>query len=140
FSRVSGYSPEEAVGKPPGALLLGPLHNINVIQKIRDAITNHKTLSVEMLCSHKRGHRYWLALNLTPVFDEPGQLIHFVGIGSDITARKRAEDELNRVNRRNELFLNAAGEGIFGLDIQGSITFVNPAAARLTGWTPQELT
>src|SRR6185503_8234503 len=53
FTRASGYSPDEAIGKPPGALLLGPLHNINIIQKIRETVIHQKTLSIEMLCSHK---------------------------------------------------------------------------------------
>src|SRR5205814_2299653 len=61
------------------------------------------------------------------------------GVGADMTARKRAEDELARANRRNEMFLNSAGEGIFALDLQGAITFINPAAARMTGWEPAEL-
>ena len=44
-----------------------------------------------------------------------------------------------RIARRSELFLNAAGDGIFGLDLQGAITFVNTAAARLTGWPVPDL-
>jgi len=49
------------------------------------------------------------------------------------------EDLLERLSRKNELILNAAGEGIFGLDIQGKHTFVNPAAAQLLGYTANEL-
>ena len=44
---------------------------------------------------------------------------------------RRARDELSR---RNDLVLAAAGEGIYGLDLQGNTTFVNPAAARMIGW------
>src|SRR5262249_11008129 len=95
--------------------------------------------TVEMLCAHRRGHRYWMSLNLTPVFNEQKMLVNFVGVGSDITARKRAEEEVARIGRRSELFLNAAGDGIFGLDLQGAITFVNTAAARLTGWSAPDL-
>ncbi len=39
----------------------------------------------------------------------------------------------------SELILEAAGEGIYGLDAQGLTTFVNPAAARMLGWDPDEL-
>lgn len=41
---------------------------------------------------------------------------------------------------RNELILNAAGEGIFGIDGGGAVTFANPAAMRVTGYTPEEFT
>ena len=139
FTRASGFDPEDAIGKAPASLLLGPLQNVTIIQKVREAIANQKPLTVEMLCSHKRGNRYWLSLNFTPVLDDEGQLTNFVALGSDITARRRADEEINRVNKRNELLLTAAGEGIFGLDVQGSITFVNPAGARLTGWAAKDL-
>lgn len=56
-----------------------------------------------------------------------------------IIARRGAEEELERVKRQNELILNSAGEGIYGLDINGQITFVNPAAAKMLGWQLQEL-
>ena len=39
----------------------------------------------------------------------------------------------------NEVLLKAAGEGIFGIDLQGNTQFANPAAAEMTGWTVQEL-
>jgi PAS domain S-box-containing protein len=40
---------------------------------------------------------------------------------------------------QNELILNAAGEGIYGVDVHGRCTFVNPAAARMTGHEVEEL-
>lgn len=53
--------------------------------------------------------------------------------------RKQAEEPLERLYHQNELVLNAAGEGIFGLDIHGKHTFVNPAAAQMLGYTVKEL-
>jgi len=47
--------------------------------------------------------------------------------------------ELEVLRIRNELILNAAGEGIYGLDSEGNTTFVNPAAAEMIGWNPEEL-
>jgi two-component system sensor kinase FixL len=47
--------------------------------------------------------------------------------------------ELQIMQRRNELILNSAGEGICGFDLQGRTTFVNPAAAKITGWKVEEL-
>jgi two-component system, LuxR family, sensor kinase FixL len=47
--------------------------------------------------------------------------------------------ELQKLQRRNESILNSAGEGIYGLDLYGRTTFVNPAAAKITGWKVEEL-
>lgn len=46
---------------------------------------------------------------------------------------------IRQLSHRNELILNSAGEGIFGVDMKGRTTFVNPAAARMTGWEVEEL-
>ncbi len=56
-----------------------------------------------------------------------------------IVQRKRAEESVQRLSRQNLLILESAGEGIFGLDLQGRITFVNPAAAALLGEEPDRL-
>jgi PAS domain S-box-containing protein len=47
--------------------------------------------------------------------------------------------ELQKLQRRYESILNSAGEGIYGLDLMGRTTFVNPAAAKLTGWKVEDL-
>jgi light-regulated signal transduction histidine kinase (bacteriophytochrome) len=47
--------------------------------------------------------------------------------------------ELQRLSKQNELILNSAGEGIYGLDTKGKITFINPAAARMLGYRVEEL-
>ncbi len=57
----------------------------------------------------------------------------------DITQRQQDLEALERLRRQNELILNSAGEGIYGIDLQGNTTFVNPAATRMTGWQTEEL-
>ena len=59
--------------------------------------------------------------------------------GSDITELRQTEKAFETVSRRNELILDSVGEGIFGLDLDGRTSFVNPAAARMTGYSPEEL-
>jgi PAS domain S-box-containing protein len=54
--------------------------------------------------------------------------------------RKRSEMAVERLGRQFELILNSAGEGIFGLDLNGNHTFVNPLAAKMLGYAVDELT
>ncbi len=56
----------------------------------------------------------------------------------EIHVQARAQ-ELQKLQRRYELILNSAGEGICGLDGDGRATFVNPAVARITGWAVEDL-
>jgi PAS domain S-box-containing protein len=53
--------------------------------------------------------------------------------------RKRAEEEVYRLSRQNQLILDAAGEGIVGLDLEGRIIFINPAGVELIGYQIEEL-
>jgi PAS domain S-box-containing protein len=58
---------------------------------------------------------------------------------AEIAERERAEAALAQLNRRHRLILDSAGEGIYGIDLTGRTTFVNPAAARMLGWEVEEL-
>jgi PAS domain S-box-containing protein len=53
--------------------------------------------------------------------------------------RRRAAEMVDSVRKQNELILNAVGEGIVGFDVDGRISFVNPAACRLSGFKRDEL-
>ncbi|MCH8198157.1 MAG: hypothetical protein IH904_08745, partial [Proteobacteria bacterium] len=46
-----------------------------------------------------------------------------------IQAQQKVEILLDRVRQQNDLILNAAGDGIYGLDVEGRMTFINPAGA-----------
>ncbi|MEN8658145.1 MAG: PAS domain-containing protein, partial [Marivita sp.] len=52
---------------------------------------------------------------------------------------KRAETFFAELERQNQLILNAAGEGIYGVNAEGKTTFVNRAAQEMLGWTTQDL-
>lgn len=52
---------------------------------------------------------------------------------------KRISYNFEKLSKQNELILNSAGEGIFGLDINGRVIFVNPSASKMLGYTENEL-
>jgi len=53
--------------------------------------------------------------------------------------RRQAEEALASLRRQCELILNSAGEGIYSVDLNGNINFINPKAAELLKWTVAEL-
>ncbi len=71
--------------------------------------------------------------------DASDRVIELVGTLQDVTELRRTEQALRQLGRQNELILESAGEGIYGLDLQGNATFVNPAAAQMVGWKIEEL-
>lgn len=58
---------------------------------------------------------------------------------NDIAQHKRYELEIEKLSYQNELILDNAGEGIFGVDLNGNITLINRAALTLTGYERNEL-
>ncbi|MBF0340676.1 MAG: PAS domain S-box protein [Magnetococcales bacterium] len=60
-------------------------------------------------------------------------------ITRELNQRILAQTDLQKISNHNKLLLEAAGEGIYGLDTQGHTTFINPAAARMIGWSPEEI-
>ena len=63
----------------------------------------------------------------------------FVELFRKREAFKRQAQELARLIKQNELILNAAAEGVFGVGLDGNTTFVNPAAARMIGRAQEEV-
>ncbi len=57
----------------------------------------------------------------------------------EVQERKFASEQLEKMSRQNQLILNSVGEGIYGLDVQGRVTFINPAGASLLGYDIEEL-
>jgi PAS domain S-box-containing protein len=57
----------------------------------------------------------------------------------EIDERKQAQEKIERLRIEKELLLTSAGEGIFGLDLDGNHTFVNPVAAEMLGYPIEEL-
>jgi|GEM_PF-3343684 len=88
------------------------------------------TCYVEQRVMTKNGWR-WYAWSDKAVLDEENKVIAIVGVGRDVTIRKRAVDELNRQNLLlDEIFTNVK-EGIGIVDTDEKITFCNPAYAEI---------
>ena len=68
--------------------------------------------------------------------ERPFILIH----GMDVTEQHEAEEALHIATRQREMILESVGDGIYGIDLDGRLTFINAAGARLLGYTPEELT
>ncbi|MEO5346936.1 MAG: ATP-binding protein [Magnetococcus sp. YQC-9] len=60
-------------------------------------------------------------------------------VARELQARLEAQADLQQMSNHNKLLLEAAGEGIYGLDTEGRTTFINPAAVRMIGWQPEEI-
>jgi len=70
----------------------------------------------------------------------PGERPFVLNHGIDVTEQHEIEEALNRATHQRKLILESVGDGIFGIDLEGRFTFINQAAARSLGYTPDDLT
>ncbi len=105
FTRITGYAPEEALGKSC-RMLQGRDTDQHTVERLRKSIAQRKPITVTVRNYRKDGRTFWNELAINPVFDENKQLVHFVGIQTDVTDRVRAEEAL----RRSESELRALAE------------------------------
>lgn len=88
FTKMTGYSAQEAIGKNPGALLQGPLTTPKTKEEIRAALRDKKPIYTEILNYHKDGSTYWVSLAINPIFNKQGQIEKFISIQSNVSAIK----------------------------------------------------
>ncbi len=94
FTAITGYEMEEVIGELPSKLLRGPKTTQEQAQAINDLVAKGLPFREEVLNYRKDGTPVWLSLNVTPVLDAYGNLEKYITIGSDITDRKRSEEQL----------------------------------------------
>jgi PAS domain S-box-containing protein len=69
----------------------------------------------------------------------PGERPFILNHGIDVTEQHEAEEALHLITRQRELILQSVGDGIFGIDLDGRVTFINEAGAKMLGCTPEQL-
>ncbi|WP_166415853.1 PAS domain-containing hybrid sensor histidine kinase/response regulator [Cochlodiniinecator piscidefendens] len=102
FTKVTGYTPEDAIGSDVGELLNAPETSQETIEKIINASMNSEAIRVEVLNKTKSGARIWIEANITPVFDDNGHHIMNVSVERDISEAKKREQELAEAKQETE--------------------------------------
>lgn len=86
-----------------------------------------------------RGFVTWVVDRAVPIRDDAGNVYGYFGTVSDISERKQNEEILERLQRRHQLILDSAGDGLWVSDLDGNSTFVNQATCRMLGYEAREL-
>jgi PAS domain S-box-containing protein len=102
FTRVSGFEANEVIGKKPGALLQGAETDPMMIEFMRQQLARGEGFKTEIVNYAKDGRKYWLGIEVQPIYDAEGELRNFMAIESDITDRKRVELELQQAKEQAE--------------------------------------
>jgi PAS domain S-box-containing protein len=93
FTKMTGYSAEEAIGKTP-RILQGPRTDKAALSRLRKNLERGEAFSCEAINYRKDGKEFYVEWQAAPLRDASGKITHFVAIQRDITARKRLESQL----------------------------------------------
>lgn len=95
FSEVTGYSPDEVVGKNPRILQSGLTEKATFV-RMWAKLTQGKPWTGELVNQRKNGEIYWEEAQVAPVRDANGAIAHYVAVKTDITERKALAAELEQ--------------------------------------------
>ena len=96
FTAMTGYTAEEVLGKTPH-LLQGPKTDRTVLDRLRRDLTEGRLFYGETINYRKDGSEFALEWRVAPLRNAEGRVTHFIATQHDITARKQAEDERERL-------------------------------------------
>lgn len=134
FTKMTGYSAQEALGKNPGALQQGPLTTPKTKEEIRAAIRDKKPIYTEILNYHRDGSTYWVSLMINPILNKQGEVEKFVSIQSDVSATKEravvASSQIEAVGR---------AQAIIEFNMDGTVVTANKNFCDCLGYTLDEI-
>ena len=142
LERPAGYSPivEEVMS------YYAPEWREKITQVFTECVQNGIHYDEEMEIITAKGKRVWVRTIGEPVEDEAGKIIEVHGAFQDITEQKRVEKELTKAKEKAEgqenivkSILDNLQDAFFQADLNGCITYINPTAPKMYGYSFDEL-
>ncbi|MBD2663730.1 multi-sensor hybrid histidine kinase [Richelia sinica FACHB-800] len=112
FEKMTGYSAQDVIGCNC-RFLQGKDNQQPGLNKLRVAIQRGVECSVVLRNYRQNGQLFWNELSISPIYNDHGQLTHFIGIQNDITASKIAEKALRKSEERWQLAIEANQDAIW---------------------------
>lgn len=140
FEEMSGYTLGELKGEIPGHILQGPGTSAETVAYLSDRIRKREPFVCEILNYHKSGRPYWVRLLGQALLDDDGNVLQYFSIEEDITRLKASEEALHASEGRYRDLVENISEIVFDVDEAGIIRYVSPAAEKILGFPPSEIT
>lgn len=131
-----GRSVAEMVGQPLSSFI-PESHRASFSRYLRKVTETGEAQGRLHLC-HRDGDVRVVAFR-NKLIHVPDKSAYVLGFGVDISEQVRTEEKLRTLIHQSNSILESVGDGIYGLDLAGQVTVINPAAAQMLGYKPNEL-
>jgi PAS domain S-box-containing protein len=108
FTRITGYSQEEAFGEPLASFLNGQETDTATSLHLQQCMENGSPFRGEVLQYDRWGKKIWLEMQCQPYVDETGKVEQFFSIQTDITQRKEFEERLHQEQQQRQRTITRA--------------------------------
>ena len=102
FTRRTGYTRQEVLGRSP-RILQGPATQRRELDRIRSALKRWQPVRAELINYTKSGEMFWVELDINPIANGDGWFTHWVAVSRDISQRKQAEAQIQKLAFYDEL-------------------------------------
>jgi len=138
FSDLTGYAREEVVGRNC-RFLQGDETRAEPVARLREAVENEETVTVELRNYRKDGTEFWNRIRVAPLVNDDGEVDYFVGFQDDVTAKKAHEERLQSQTARLEALFEHSPDMIAVHDADGVLQAVNHRLCDELGYEEEEL-
>ncbi len=132
YVRNLGYTPQSLIGESAFDLV-HPDDRDRVTAVFMDLVRSRRDREVELRFQLANGSYVWLRSSGYPVFSDDDEFLGVIVNSSDITERKRAEEEARRLRNYLSNIINSMPSVLVGVDTNGCVTHWNKAAEKKTG-------
>ena len=139
FTRMTGFSPEDALGKRPSQLLHSPKEDPAMPSIIDSQVASGERMKVRVLQRNKQGLDYWIELEIMPVLDTAGQITGYLSVQSDITEQVQAKAALQLEKERAENILTDTNVGTWERNMQTSERRLNERWSAMMGFSAADI-
>jgi two-component system cell cycle sensor histidine kinase/response regulator CckA len=139
FEQTYGYTADDVIGKATPRLLKGGSQSDGYYKEFWGQILGGQVTRSEFVNRTKTGVFIDVEATVNPIRDESQQVVGFIAVQRDVTARRKMEETLRQNEERLRLITDTVSDMVSQVRLDGTYLYASPAHERVLGYPPGSL-